>query len=392
MAQTLHILTTPGTSGINIPMDITTEYTLYFLLGGAGGNAMSAGGGAGGVILLSVVLPPTVTIIYTRVAASGQGNQESSYITLLSSDQGGLPINPTTPRAWSGDNSTPDSGGAGGSWAPLPPMSLTDVHGNSYPVTYNIVTEANGGIGNASNGLGGKSPYDFNNFPGDTSNLLSNYNVVGGGGDDSGTPDFGAPGVVIISFNNPIPWRPRDTSWGYSEPPPSSNPPCFPEGTTIMTPEGYKAVETLEQGSLVTTAANKIVPIKNIYKTVIKTATATNAPYLIPKHSLGTSPSSDLRLSPQHAFQVHRDVWVSPKYAAELTDKIQQYGIGEPITYYHVECPNFFKDNLIVDGTVVESYGTNQTKGMKAVYVYSPVLKAFTRVASRNTTYHRLSQ
>jgi hypothetical protein len=57
-------------------------------------------------------------------------------------------------------------------------MSLTDILGNSYPVTYNIVTEANGGSGN-TNGLGGKTPYDFNNFPGDTSNLLSNYKVVG---------------------------------------------------------------------------------------------------------------------------------------------------------------------------------------------------------------------
>jgi hypothetical protein len=265
-------------------------------------------------------------------------------------------------------------------------MSLTDILGNSYPVTYNIVTEANGGSGN-TNGLGGKTPYDFNNFPGDTSQLLSNYKVVGGGATYDNIPDPGAPGVVIVSFNNPIPWRPRNTDWDIS-----INPPCFPKGTTIMTPEGYKAVETLEQGSLVTTAANKIVPIKNIYTTAIKSANATNAPYLIPKHSLGTSPSSDLRLSPQHAFQVRRDVWVSPKYAAELTDRVQQYGIGEPITYYHIECPNFFKDNLIVDGTVVESYGTNQTKGMKAVYVYSPALKAFTRVASRNTTHHRFSQ
>lgn len=37
-----------------------------------------------------------------------------------------------------------------------------------------------------------------------------------------------------------------------------------------------------------------------------------------------------------------------------------QYGVGEPITYYHIECPDFYSDNLMAEGAVVESFKGRQ--------------------------------
>ena len=61
--------------------------------------------------------------------------------------------------------------------------------------------------------------------------------------------------------------------------------------------------------------------------------------------------------------------------------KIEQYGIGEEITYYHIELPNYFKDNIVAEGSVVESFASGQTKGMKAVYKYNERIGGFTRTS-----------
>uniref|UniRef100_A0A6C0DGG9 Hedgehog/Intein (Hint) domain-containing protein n=1 Tax=viral metagenome TaxID=1070528 RepID=A0A6C0DGG9_9ZZZZ len=157
--------------------------------------------------------------------------------------------------------------------------------------------------------------------------------------------------------------------------------PCFPQGSRIaIGPTSFKPVEDLKTGDLVLTADGRQVPA-TIYSRTIDSASPSTAPYLIPKNSLGPQrPLADLRLSPLHAFQLKKGLWHIPMYAAKQTDQITQYGIGSPITYYHVECPNFFTDNLIMEGgCVVESFGANQTKGIKTLYKYNPGLKGFTR-------------
>jgi hypothetical protein len=93
------------------------------------------------------------------------------------------------------------------------------------------------------------------------------------------------------------------------------------------------------------------------------------------------APAKPLHLSPLHAFQIKPNVWWCAKEAAKLSPKIQQYGLGEPITYYHVECPNFLRDNLVADGVVVESFAANQlTKTEKHnLYKFSKALNGFVR-------------
>jgi hypothetical protein len=154
--------------------------------------------------------------------------------------------------------------------------------------------------------------------------------------------------------------------------------PCFPTGTRIATASGYKTVESLVQNELVLTSDGRQVPVK-IYGKRIAVTDSRTAPYVVPKGSLGhNSPSATLTLSPDHAFLVRKGVWMLPIRAAQLSSKVKQIGVGEPVAYYHLECPNYLQDNLVVDGVVVESYAANQL-GCKSPYTYSESLKGYTR-------------
>jgi hypothetical protein len=155
--------------------------------------------------------------------------------------------------------------------------------------------------------------------------------------------------------------------------------PCFPKGTSILTPSGYKAVETLQQNELVLTADGRPVPLK-LYGRLLPSATERSAPYFIPKGALGkNTPITDLTLSPDHAFLVRKGVWMLPSKAAELSKKVQQLGVGEPVHYFHVECPNYLRDNLVVNGATVESYAGKQLDFVSP-YTWSESLKGYTRM------------
>jgi hypothetical protein len=164
-------------------------------------------------------------------------------------------------------------------------------------------------------------------------------------------------------------------------PAPEPSVPCFPPGVLIATPSGNKPVETLKTGDLVLTASKRVVPIR-MHSYSIESASASNAPFFIPAHALGhKAPAKPLRLSPLHAFQIRPNVWWNAREASRVCSKLTQFGIGEPITYYHVECPDFLGDNLVADGVVVESFAANQlTKAQKHnLYKFSKKLNGFIR-------------
>ena len=158
---------------------------------------------------------------------------------------------------------------------------------------------------------------------------------------------------------------------------------CFTATSKILTPTGYKAATEFKNGDNVVTADGRVVPT-TVYTTTVL-ATKETAPYLIPKNSLtqGT-PAADMRLSPWHAIQLKKGQWMKPASAAELNPgTVTQYGIGETVTYYHLETPNYFTDNLVCDGTIVESFAGDQLKNVKhRMYTYNSTLKAYTRMAS----------
>jgi len=155
---------------------------------------------------------------------------------------------------------------------------------------------------------------------------------------------------------------------------------CFTSASRLLTPTGYQTADKIRNGDLLVTADGRQVPVKAFrFKVVADKATA---PYLIPKHSLSaSSPANDLILSPWHAVQIRKGLWQKPATAAETNSRIVQFDLGKDVTYFHFEAPNYFTDNLVCDGTVVESFANKQVKGDGKVYHYNRALKGFTRSA-----------
>ena len=159
---------------------------------------------------------------------------------------------------------------------------------------------------------------------------------------------------------------------------------CFVEGTRIATKGGYKPVETLSSGTdLVVTSDGRLVPFELVSAT-IPCADQETAPYLIEPHAFGRNvPSHPLRISGTHKILAgkRRGVWTCAKVAAHSNPLVTQYGIGDPVTYHHIECDDYLADNLIAEGAVCESFGTaTSTRGVRQVYTWNEKLGGFTRI------------
>jgi hypothetical protein len=162
-------------------------------------------------------------------------------------------------------------------------------------------------------------------------------------------------------------------------PPPP--PPCFVTGTQILTDEGYKAVETLVPGEdLVMTSDGRAVTFK-LYSRTVTNANTDSAPYRILAGAFGpNSPPQDICLSGMHAIQSSDGVWQVPEFIAKKNSMVQQYDLGKTVTYYHIECSNFFNDNLVAQGAVVESFRNRQAGNERVLYKFVAELDGFIRV------------
>jgi large repetitive protein len=162
--------------------------------------------------------------------------------------------------------------------------------------------------------------------------------------------------------------------------PTNPNVPCFPAGTRVLTAEGFKAIETLRRSDRIVTPDGRALAFRMSSTRLERTTTAT-APYHIPAHAFGrNSPPAPVTLSPNHAIQMRAGVWQIPAIAAKLFPTIRQVRVGEPITYYHIQLPNYFTDNIVVEGGVIaESFAGKAMGRMDEIYTYSAGLGGFTR-------------
>jgi hypothetical protein len=136
--------------------------------------------------------------------------------------------------------------------------------------------------------------------------------------------------------------------------------PCFLEGTRLLTSHGYKAVETLTKDDRLVTTENRTTTFK-LMKSRIPFTTEITAPYKIAKDALGDNmPIVPLFLSPLHKFAIRDNMWVTPKIGMQKGLDIKQCPMGQTITYYHVQCENYFRDSIIAEGVVTESFGNTQ--------------------------------
>ena len=162
--------------------------------------------------------------------------------------------------------------------------------------------------------------------------------------------------------------------------------PCFAEGTRVLTQSGYKAIETLTADDRIVTSDRRIIAFKRM-KTTLRTTTKRTAPYLVQPHAFGHNlPAAPVRLSPIHKIQIGKGRWISPEVAARTNPLVTQCEIGGPITYYHIECENYLRDNLVTEGLTVESFGSRKAVGgRKDIYTWNERLNAYTRVGTALT-------
>jgi hypothetical protein len=132
--------------------------------------------------------------------------------------------------------------------------------------------------------------------------------------------------------------------------------PCFAEGAHVLTVRGAVAVEALEVGDEVLTAAGATRPVIWIGSRRIKVSThpvpAEVNPVRIRAHAFGEGqPSRDLRLSPGHA--VHMDGVLVPVGHLVNGATIVQEEV-DSVRYFHVELDAH--DVLLAEGLACESY------------------------------------
>jgi hypothetical protein len=158
--------------------------------------------------------------------------------------------------------------------------------------------------------------------------------------------------------------------------------PCIPAGQLIRTLKGDVPVETVKSGDSILTPDGRSVVVKVLKSTAL--ATKQYAPYLIPAHTFRPGyPKKDIQLSPHHKIQIGPDLWLSAEKASKMYPLIKQLVSNSLVRYFHFETPDFLTDDLIVEGSIVESYGTKYCEKYlksKQPYVWSETHKAEIRM------------
>jgi hypothetical protein len=140
-----------------------------------------------------------------------------------------------------------------------------------------------------------------------------------------------------------------------TSPNPGQSVPCLVKGTRVLCPGGMRRVEELYAGDIVLTDDGRRVAVKKVYTSRLL-ADERTAPVVIPT-SFGLT--RELVISECHAVKL-RGGWLIPRVAEKRAGRrlFERRGVGQSVTYYHVELPEYLRDNMVVDGgAVVESFG-----------------------------------
>jgi hypothetical protein len=166
----------------------------------------------------------------------------------------------------------------------------------------------------------------------------------------------GTPYTFTVSATNSI------GTGSASEPsnevtPMSSGAVCFLGNAPVLTPAGYRRIDSLAVGDMVRTADGRDVAIQRIkHQRVIAPSAAVN-PYVIPKGTWGAT--ENLAISPRHCVAIPGRGMVE---ARELG--LRQLSMKAAFDYYNLELPEW--DNMIVAGVEVESLAPKKRVVMTA--------------------------
>ena len=133
---------------------------------------------------------------------------------------------------------------------------------------------------------------------------------------------------------------------------------CFQKGTGILTPGGYRPIETLQSGDLLCTRKGALVSIRTL---VAFTELDALCPlYCLPTGALGSNcPQTDLYMSGNHAFRAGGK-WRHMKCAPEARRVFEEVEGVEgfetvKIDYYHIILPDYFEHTIYAEGVEVET-------------------------------------
>ena len=128
------------------------------------------------------------------------------------------------------------------------------------------------------------------------------------------------------------------------------------DDVSILTPHGYILIDELISGDMIQTADGRSVSI-HINTFTISSATVETAPYRVQSGAIGNI--HDICLSGEYTIKNAQGVWQKVKYLAATNKRVKQYGVGAPVKYYSVECPNYLTDDLVLEYTVAESFSNS---------------------------------
>ena len=123
---------------------------------------------------------------------------------------------------------------------------------------------------------------------------------------------------------------------------------CFYKGTMILTPHGYRAVETLNARDVIKTAQGRHIKIKKVTRF---NGIQEHCPlYVLHRGSLDNNiPLMDVYMSGGHAFR-YNGSWCHMK-CSSLTMKLDI----DNIEYYNIVLDNYLEHTLLANGVEVES-------------------------------------
>lgn len=132
--------------------------------------------------------------------------------------------------------------------------------------------------------------------------------------------------------------------------------PCLCSGMKIFViRKGYIPIETIQDGDLVWTPDERIVPVVRVsHRTVI--GNMDNLPYRIPKDHFATNiPNDDVLISAYHKVWYKR--WQCPKDMEGIRQEVNL--LGKRFDYWHLELPEYRTDMMMCQNLPVESFCKN---------------------------------
>ena len=147
--------------------------------------------------------------------------------------------------------------------------------------------------------------------------------------------------------------------------------PCLLSKTLIRTPYGNELIDNLKEGDLIVTDDNRIVPIVQILKYKIESPNESSYPVCIPKDYFGIDiPDRNTYISQNHAIKLTDEYWIYGRHHLKYFNKY----LVKPL-YYHILLPNYFKDNLIANNMIVESWSGLLPKNSLISYKNQTLIK-----------------